>query len=79
MRIGLHGITQDVTDFFFHTAAVTRSAALQTRFHDLFQITDNDLSHFDPISRYHHWYKAFIAGDFFLGCVSFGLPSADRR
>jgi hypothetical protein len=45
MRIRLHGIAQDMADFFFHTAAVARSAALQARFHDLFQMTYNDLGH----------------------------------
>jgi hypothetical protein len=39
VRIYLHGIARDMADFFFHTAAVTRGAALQARFHDLFQMT----------------------------------------
>jgi hypothetical protein len=32
-------------NFFFHTAAVTGSAAFQVRFHDLFKMTYNELGH----------------------------------
>src|SRR3984885_1017012 len=40
----MHGGTQNVTNFFFHTAAVALSAPLQTGFHVVFDVADYKLS-----------------------------------
>jgi len=41
----MHGGPQDVADFLFHAATVAFGAALQSRFHTVFYVSDNELCH----------------------------------
>jgi len=41
----LYSIAQDMPNFFFHTAAVPRSAAFQAHFHSLFEMTHDEQGH----------------------------------